>query len=142
LEYHTPPPVCDLRLLESPTLSLGGIAHLKEGDCGCPRPGIGWRSGGVSPTFSSEESPVKNDVLIPIQVKHSLLINPVHGQRAVHSLGPIRSEPSIFYPQHPYTTSGDHQGWNIPIAYLRKRYFWRKWARCPGNPYGRFVEGD
>jgi len=41
LEYHTPPVVHDLRLIKSPTLSLGGIAHLEEGDCGCPCPGIG-----------------------------------------------------------------------------------------------------
>jgi len=40
-EYHTPPVVHDLRLIKSPTLSLGGIAHLEEGDCGCPHPGIG-----------------------------------------------------------------------------------------------------
>jgi len=39
-EYHTPNVVCDLRLIESPTLSLGGTAHLKEGDCSCPRPGL------------------------------------------------------------------------------------------------------
>ena len=40
-EYHTPPVVRDLRLIESPTLLLGGAAHLEEGDCDCPRPGIG-----------------------------------------------------------------------------------------------------
>ena len=141
-EYHTPNVVRDLRLIESPTLSLGGMAHLEEGDCGCPRPGISWRSGGVSPTSSSEEPPLENDVAIPIQVKHSSLVNPVHGQRAIRSSGPIRSKPSIFYPRHPYKTSGDHQGWNVPIADLRKRYFWRQWARTPGNPYGRFVESS
>ena len=63
-EYHTPNVVRDSRLIESPTLSLGGTAHLEEGDCGCPRPGIGWRSGGVSPTSSSEEPPVENNVAI------------------------------------------------------------------------------
>jgi len=76
-EYHTPNVVRDLRLIESPTLSLGGTAHLEEGDCGCPCPGIGWRSGGVSPMSSSEEPPVENDVAIPIQVEHSSLVNPV-----------------------------------------------------------------
>jgi len=44
-EYHTPPVVRDSRLIKSPTLSLGGTAHLEEGDCSCPCPGIGWRSG-------------------------------------------------------------------------------------------------
>ena len=85
---------------------------------------------------------MENVVPIPIRIQRSVLINPVRGQRAVRSAGPIRSEPSIFYARHPYKPSGDHQGISLPISELRKRYFWRRWARSPGNPYGRFVEGS
>jgi len=85
LEYHTPPVVRDLRLIESPTLLLGGTAHLEEGDCGCPCPGIGWRSGGVSPTSSSEEPPVENDVAIPITGGEGTCIQRIHGDYVVIS---------------------------------------------------------
>ena len=142
LEYHTPPVVCDLRLIESPPMSLGEIAYVDEGECDCPCPGIGWRSGRVSPMSSSEEPPVENDVPIPIQIEHSSLLNLVRGQPVLRSLRPIQSQPSIFHPRHPYKTSGDHQGWNILLTDLWKCYFWRKWARTPGNPYGRFVGGS
>ena len=81
-EYHTPPVVHDLRLIESPPLSQGEITHVNKGECGCPCPGIGWRSSRVSPMSSSEEPPMENDILIPIQVEHSLLINPVRGYNA------------------------------------------------------------
>ena len=130
-KYHTPEveevplPVRELRLIESPR-----------------HPGIGWRSAGPSPAPSEDESPVENVVPIPIRIQRSALVNPVRGQRAVHSAGPIRSEPTIFHARHPYKPSGDHQGISLPISKLRKRYFWRRWARSPGNPYGRFVEGS
>ena len=85
---------------------------------------------------------MENVVPIPIQIQRSALVNPVRGQRAVRSAGPIRSEPTIFHARYPYKPSGDHQGISLPISELRKRYFWRRWARSPGNPYGRFVEGS
>ena len=129
LEYHTPPVVHDLRLIKSPPLLLGVITHVDEGECGCPRLGVGWRLGRVSPTSSLEEPPMENNVLIPIQVEHSSLVNPVCGQCALRSSGPIRSQPFIFYPCHPYKTSSNHQGWNVPFADLQKCYFWRQWAQ-------------
>ena len=85
---------------------------------------------------------MENVVPILIQIQRSALVNPVRGQRAVRSAGPIRSEPNIFHACHPYKPSGDHQGISLPISELRKRYFWRRWARSPGNPYGHFVEGS
>ena len=147
-EYHTPEveevslPVHELRLIESP--SLEPLVNLSiEVECCRPRnPRIGWRSAGPSPAPSEDESPVENVIPIPIRIQRSALVNPVHGQRAVCSTGPIRSEPSIFHACHPYKPSGDHQGISLPISKLRKWYFWRRWARSPGNPYGRFVEGS
>ena len=147
-EYHTPEvkevllPVHELRLIESP--SLEQLANFFDGDeCCQPRhPGIGWRSAGPSPAPSEDKSPVENIVPIPIRIQRSALVNPVRGQRAIHSTGPIRSEPNIFHAHHPYKPSGDHQGITLPISKLRKQYFWRHWARSPGNPYGRFVKGS
>ena len=147
-EYHTPEveevplPVRELRLIESP--SLEPSTNFSGGDeCCRPRhPGIGWRSAGPSPAPSEDESPMENIVPIPIQIQRSALVNPVRGQRAVRSAGPIRSKPTIFHARHPYKPSGDHQGISLPISKLRKRYFWRRWARSPGNPYGRFVKGS
>ena len=145
-EYHTPEveevplPVRELRLIESP-LSEQLVNPFSEDECCQPcHPGIGWRSAGPSPAPSEDESPVENIVLIPIQIQRSALVNPVRGQRAVRSASPIRSELNIFHARHPYKPSGDHQGISLPISELHKRYFWRRWARSPGNPYGRFVE--
>ena len=147
-KYHTPEveevplPVRELRLIEPPS-SEQSVNPFSEDKCCRPRhPGIGWRSAGPSPAPSEDESPVENVVPIPIQIQRSALVNPVHGQRAVRSAGPIRSEPTIFHARHPYKPSGDHQGISLPISELRKRYFWRRWARSPGNPYGRFVKGS
>ena len=147
-EYHTPEveevplPVCELRLIKSPSMDWLVNPFSKDECCQPRHPGIGWRSAGPSPAPSEDESPVENVVPIPIRIQRSALINPVCGQRAVRSAGPIRSEPTIFHARHPYKPSGDHQGIPLPISELRKRYFWRRWARSPGNPYGRFVEGS
>ena len=133
-KYHTPEveevplPVCELRLIESP-LSEQLVNRFSEDECCRPRhPGIGWRSAGPSPAPSEDESPMENVVPIPIQIQRSALVNPVCGQRAVRSAGPIRSEPNIFHAHHPYKPSGDHQGISLPISELRKLYFWRRWA--------------
>ena len=133
-KYHTPEveevplPVHELRLIESPSMErLVNPSH--EDECCRPRyPGVGWRSAGPSPALSEDESPVENIVPIPIRIQRSVLINPVRGQRAVHSAGPIRSELTIFHACHPYKPSGDHQGISLPISKLHKRYFWRCWA--------------
>ena len=133
-DYHTPEveevllPVRELRLIESP--SLEPSTNFSGGDeCCRPRhPGIGWRSAGPSPAPSEDESPVENVVPILIRIQRSALVNPVRGQRAVCSTGPICSEPTIFHAHHPYKPSGDHQGISLPISELRKRYFWRHWA--------------
>ena len=147
-EYHTPEveevplPVCELRLIESP--SSEQLANFFNGDecCQPHYPGIRWRSAGPSPAPSEDESPMENVIPILIQIQRSALVNPVCGQRAVRSSGPIRSQPNIFHACHPYKPSGDHQGIALPISELHKQYFWWRWARSPGNPYGRFVEGS
>ena len=119
------------------------VNPFSEDECCQPRhPRVGWRSAGPSPALSEDESPVENVVPIPIQIQRSALVNPVRGQRAVCSASPIHSEPNIFHARHPYKPSGDHQGISLPISKLRKQYFWRCWARSPGNPYGRFVKGS
>ena len=147
-EYHTPEVeevpllVHELRLIEPPSLEQSVNPFSEDKCCRPHHPGIGWRSAGPSPAPSEDESPVENIVPIPIQIQRSALVNPVHGQRAVRSAGPIRSKPTIFYVRHPYKLSGDYQGISLPISELRKRYFWRRWARLPGNPYGRFVKGS
>ena len=113
-KYHTPEvkevllPVCELRLIESP--SSEQLANFFNGDeCCQPRhPGIGWRSAGPSPALSEDKSPMENGILIPIQVERSALVNPVCGQCAVRSSGPICSQPTIFHAHHPYKPSGDH----------------------------------
>ena len=128
-EYHTPEVkevlllVRKLRLIESP--SLEPSTDFSGGDeCCRPRyPGIGWRSAGPSPALSEDKSPVENVVPIPIRIQRSALVNPVRGQRAVRSAGPICSEPNIFHARHPYKPSGDHQGISLPISELHKRYF-------------------
>ena len=147
-EYHTPEvkdvplPVHELRLIESPSLEPSTNFSGRDECCQPRHPGIGWRSAGPSPAPSEDESPVENVVPIPIQIQRSVLVNPVCGQHAVRSAGPICSEPTIFHAHHPYKPSGDHQGISLPISKLRKRYFWRRWAQSPGNPYGHFVEGS
>ena len=121
-EYHTPKVeevlllVRELRLIESP--SLEPLTNFSGGDeCCQPRhPRIGWRSAGPSPAPLEDESPVENVIPIPIRIQRSALVNPVHGQRAVRSAGPIRSEPTIFHARHPYKPSGDHQGISLPIS--------------------------
>ena len=147
-EYHTLEveevllPVCELRLIESPS-SEELVNHFSEDECCRPHhPGIGWRSAGPSPALLEDESPVENIVPIPIRIQRSVLVNPVHGQRAVRSASLIHSEPTIFHAHHPYKPSRDHQGISLPISKLHKRYFWRHWAQLPGNPYGCFVEGS
>ena len=147
-EYHTPEveevplPVCELRLIESPSLEQSTNFFNGDECCRPHHPRIRWRSAGPSPAPSEDESPVENVVLIPIRIQRSALVNPVCGQHAVRSAGLIRSEPSIFHACHPYKPSGDHQGISLPISKLHKQYFWRHWARLSGNPYGHFVEGS
>ena len=99
-KYHTPEvkevplPVRELRLIESP-LAEQLVNPFSEDECCRPRhPGIGWRSAGPSPALSEDESPVENVVPIPIRIQRSALVNPVRGQHAVRSAGPIRSEPN------------------------------------------------
>ena len=147
-EYHTPEveeaplPVRELRLIESPSVERL-VNPFSEDECCRPHhPGVGWRSAGPSPAPSEDELPMENVVPIPIRIQRSVLVNPVRSQCAVCSAGPICSEPTIFHACHPYKPSGDHQGISLPISELRKRYFWRRWARSPGNPYGCFVEGS
>ena len=100
-KYHTPEveevplPVRELRLIESPSVDRL-VNPFSEDECCRPRhPGVGWRSAGPSPAPSEDESPVENVVLIPIRIQRSALVNPVRGQRAVRSAGPIHSEPTI-----------------------------------------------
>ena len=96
-KYHTPEVkeapllVCELRLIESP--SLEQLANFFDGDecCQPHHPGIRWRSAGPSPAPSEDESPVENVILILIWIQRSALMNPVRGQRAVRSSGPIHS---------------------------------------------------
>ena len=82
---------------------------------------------------------MENNVPIPIQVERSTLVNPVHGQHAVCSSGPMRSHLTIFHVCHPYKPSGDHQGIALSISELSKQHFWQHWTQSPGNPYGHFV---
>ena len=80
-EYHTPEveevplPVCELRLIESP--SSEQLANFFNGDecCRPCHPGIRWRSAGPSPAPSEDDSPVENVVPIPIQIQRSALVN-------------------------------------------------------------------
>ena len=133
-KYHTPEVkeapllVCELRLIESPLLEQ--LANFFDGDecCQPHHPGIGWRSAGPSPAPLEDESPVENVILILIQIQRSALVDPVRGQHAVCSSGPIHSQPSIFHACHPYKPSGDHQGIALSISKLSKQHFWWCWA--------------
>ena len=136
-EYHTPPVVQSptLRLIH-PELNAFGTTSLPCEEC--PRPGIGWREEGTSLVASPEE----NKVPLPVCVSHSELINPGQGQRAIRSIGPIRSPPTIFHLRHPYKPSGGlGPRWEPSIAQLVKRKSWRQWARIPGNRYTSVLAG-
>ena len=91
-EYHTPPVVQSptLRLIH-PELNAFGTTSLPCEECPCP--GIGWCGEGMSLVASPEE----NEIPLPIRVSHSELVNPDQGQRAIRSIGPIHSSPTIFH---------------------------------------------
>jgi hypothetical protein len=136
-EYHTPPVVKSptLQLIE-PELNAFGTTSLPCEEC--PRPGVGWPGVEVSLTTTPRE----NEVPLPIRVSHSELVNPSEGQRAVRSLGPIRSPPTVFHLRHPYKPSGSlGPRWEPSIAQLVKRSSWREWARVPGNRYASVLTG-
>ena len=94
-KYHTPEveeipfPVCELRLIESPSSEWLVNPFSKDECCQPCHPGIRWRSAGPSPAPSEDESPVENIIPIPIRIQRSALVNPVRGQHAVRSAGPI-----------------------------------------------------
>ena len=103
-EYHTPPVVKSPSLqLIHPKLNAFGTMSLPCEEC--PRPGIGWCEEGTSLVASPEE----NEIPLPIHVSHSELVNPDQDQRAIHSIGPIRSSSTIFHLRHPYKPSGSLQ---------------------------------
>ena len=136
-EYHTPPVVQSptLRLIH-PELNAFGMMSLPCEECPCP--GISWLGEGTSPVASPEE----NEVLLPVRVSHSELVNPDQGQRATRSIGPIRSPPTIFHLRHPYKPSGSlGPRWEPSITQLVKRKSWRQWARIPGNRYASVLTG-
>ena len=136
-EYHTPP------VVQSPTLQLihpelNAFSTTSLPCEECPRLGIGWREEGTSLVASPEE----NKIPLPVRVSHSELVNPDQGQRAIHSIGLIRSLPTIFHLRHPYKPSGSlGPRWEPSIAQLVKRKSWRKWARVPGNRYASVLTG-
>ena len=136
-EYHTPPVVQSptLRLIH-PELNAFGTTSLPCEEC--PRPGIGWCGEGTSSVASPEE----NEVLLPVRVSHSGLVNPDQGQRAIRSIGPIHSPPTIFHLRHPYKPSGSlGPRWEPSITQLVKHKSWRQWARVPGNHYASILTG-
>ena len=91
-EYHTPPVVKSPTLqLIHPELNTFGTTSLLCEEC--PHPGIGWCGEGTSLVASPEE----NEVLLPVCVSHSELVNPNQGQCATCSIGPIHSSPTIFH---------------------------------------------
>ena len=91
-EYHTPPVVQSPTLqLIHPELNAFGMMSLPCEEC--PHLGIGWCEEGTSLVASPEE----NKIPLPVRVSHSELVNPDQGQRAIRSIGPIRSPPTIFH---------------------------------------------
>ena len=123
-EYHTPPVVQSptLRLIH-PELNAFGTTSLPCEEC--PHPGIGWREEGMSLVASPKE----NKIPLPVRVSHSELVDPNQGQRAIHSIGPIRSPSTIFHLRHPYKPSGSlGPRWEPSIAQLVKCKSWRQWA--------------
>ena len=136
-EYHTPPVVQSptLRLIH-PELNTFGTTSLPCEECPCP--GIGWHEERTSLVASPEE----NEIPLPVRVSHSELVNPDQGQRAIHSIGPIHSPPTIFHLRHPYKPSGGlGPRWEPSITQLVKCKSWRQWARVPGNRYASVLTG-
>ena len=87
-------------------------------------------------------SPEENEILLPIRVSHSELVNPDQGQRTIRSMGPIRLSSTLFHLQHPYKPSGSFgPRWEPSITQLVKHKSWRQWARVPGNCYASVLAG-
>ena len=101
-----------------------------------------------SPTLQLTEpeslvsTPRENDVLLPICVSHSELVNPSQGQHAVCSTGPICLPPTIFHLQHPYKPLGSlGPRWEPSLTQLAKWKYWRQWVCVSGIHYASVLMG-